>query len=71
MLSITGFRDPEKCGRTLCENAVTRSALYFEKKRGAHQAQPQRRRYRRDDGGVSSHLKAAGAQETAVQVTSL
>lgn len=32
VLSITGFKQPEKCGKTLCENALTRSALYCEGK---------------------------------------
>lgn len=32
MLSITGLKDPEKCGKTLSENAATSSALYCERK---------------------------------------
>ena len=72
VLSITGLKDPEKCGNTLCENAVTSSALYCKGKMGTDQAQLQRRRHRWDEEwGVSSHLKAARAQEAAEQVTSL
>lgn len=68
VLSITGLKDPEKCGKTLCENAVTSSALYCERKMGPHQAKLQRRGTER---GVSPHLKAARAQEAAEQATSL
>lgn len=72
VLSITGLKDPEKCGRTLLENAATSSALYCERKMETHQAQLQRRRHRRQkERAVSSHLKAARAQEAAEQVASL
>lgn len=72
VLSITGLNDPQKCGKTLCEKAATRLALYFgEKKMGSHQTQLRRRHRRHEERGFSSHLEAAGAQEAAEQVTSL
>lgn len=72
MLSITGLKDPEKCGKTLCENAATSSALYCERKMGTRQAQLQRRWYGRHiEHSALSHLKAARAQEAGKQATSL